>query len=175
MHLTTSQAQSKLSLLAAILALADPLTGNAQFKRLDQAKVFPPGLVYAVPGAVVEAPVRLQVFAAYHINAEKPTFDYMIPTKLEWTSSGNLKLLGVDYPRPEKRTFGFAPEKPLEVYQGEVVIRSRFQAPPAAKREPPYQVKLTGKLTYQACDDKVCYPPVTVAVTGEVEILPKGK
>lgn len=144
----------------------------AQFRPVEIVKVAPAAPVAStVAGATVEVPLRLEVSKGYHINSNKPTFEYLIPTNIEWTSK-EMKLLGVAYPPAERRTFSFAPEKPLDVYEGSVIVKSRFQVPRGAK---PGRLALQGKLRYQACDDKVCYPPTTVPVQAAVEVVRKSK
>ncbi len=136
------------------------------------ATLLPPDApLMATPGRSLVVPLQVEVAAGFHINADKPTFDYLIPTRLEWTST-EFKLLRVEYPKPEKRTFSFSPDAPLDVYQGTVRIQSRFQAPRQAAAG---KLPLRGKLRYQACDDKACYPPVTLPVEVPVEIKKKPK
>ena len=60
----------------------------------------------------------------------------------------------VAYPAGVKLNTSFMDE-PMRVYDGEVTLILRF--PQARKGEVP--VKLT--LTYQACDESACLPPVT--------------
>jgi len=141
----------------------------AQFKPLQTVKVSPDTPFLAVAaGETLELPLRLEIVSGFHINTHRPTFEFMIPTRLEW-SSKEFKLLKLDYPAGERRVFPFA-DKPLDVYQGTVSIRSRFQAP---RGTPPGRVKLAGKLHYQACDDKVCYPPAAAPVEVWVEVVKK--
>ncbi len=157
-------------LLAACLYL--PQVAGAQFKPPEVVKVFPPAApVVAAIAETVAAPLRLEIAPGFHINADKPSLDYLIPTRLEWTSK-QFKLLGVEYPKAERYTFRFSPDKPLDVYQGAITIRTRFQAPRGAS---PGKATLRGKLRYQACDDKACYPPVTVPVEALVEIRKRMK
>ena len=143
---------------------------NAQLNRPENVHVVPPlQAVTAAAGSTVEVPVMLDVVRGFHINAEKPTFDYMIPTKLQWTST-TLKLAGVKYPPSEKKEFEFAPGDKIDVYEGSVKIVSRFQVPRTAK---PAKLTLQGKVQYQACDHKACYPPVTVPFEAPIEIVKK--
>lgn len=143
-----------------------------QSSKPDFVKVSPPpSAVKAAPGASFEVPLKLEIQPDYHINAEKPTFDYLIPTKLDWTSK-EFKLAGIEYPKPEQASFSFSPGTKLDVYQGTVIIRSRFQA---AGKQPIGKAMLEGKLHYQACDDKMCYPPATVTVKVPIEVAATGK
>ena len=137
-------------------------------RQAEVVKVFPPGApVVAAVGDTLELPLRLEITPGFHINAKKPTLDYLIPTKLKWTSK-EFQLLDVDYPPAERYTFSFAPGKPLKVYQGTISIRSRFHVP---GRTPTGKVTLRGVLRYQACDDNACYPPKKVPVEALVHVV----
>ena len=78
-----------------------------------------------------------------------------------------LKIVGADaeviYPDGEERRFEFA-DQPIRVYEGELRISVKFTSSPSNP--------LTGRLTYQACTDTACLPPVTkqfdVAATQQV-------
>jgi thiol:disulfide interchange protein DsbD len=160
--------------IRAIVFAACLLAAGAWAQTIRPAVVtaLPPASpVKAAPGQALEVPVTLEIASGYHINAEKPTFDYLIPTKLEW-STKEFKLLGIDYPKPEQGSFSFSPETKLDVYQGKVTIVSRFQAP---RTPPAAKVALEGKLRYQACDDKMCYPPASAPVSVPVEFSKAGK
>lgn len=148
-----------LALLLAVAAAAQ--MPRPQYVRAQAAPVEP-----VAPGRKLEVPVRLEITKGFHINSSQPTFDYLIPTKLEW-NAGELKLLAVNYPPPGKRAFSFSPGKPLEVYEGVVDVFSRFEVPRGLK---PGKRTLTAAVKYQACDDSACYPPATVTVEVPVEI-----
>ncbi|MGB6640750.1 MAG: protein-disulfide reductase DsbD domain-containing protein, partial [Thermoanaerobaculia bacterium] len=91
--------------------------------------------------------IGLEIQEAWHLNANPASLDYLIPTKLEG------KVRGLSYPQGESFKFAFAPEK-LSVYSGLVTIGGEI-APG----------EQTLSLTYQACDDRRCLPPVTKKVT----------
>ncbi len=163
-----SQAPRISATLLLILCLSWTAAARERSKRAEVVKVFPPSTpVMAAAADTVELPLRLEIAAGFHINARKPTLDYLIPTKLNWTSK-EFKLLDVEYPPAERYTFSFAPGKPLKVYQGTVSIRSRFRVP---GRMPTGKVILRGVLRYQACDDSACYPPAKIAVEAPVHVV----
>ena len=159
--------------LVAIALLFSALLSSAQIKKPENVRVVPPVTpVTAAPGSALEVPVYLNIAPGFHINAEKPSADYLVATKLEWVSA-ELKLAGMTYPPAEKHEFDYAPGEKVDVYQGDVKIVSRFAVPRNAQ---PAKLTLQGKVTYQACDNKVCYRPVTVPFEAAVEIVkPAGK
>jgi len=108
-------------------------------------------------GSSGEANLRLTIQSGYHVNANPPTFPYLIPTELAITPGSAVSAGGVSYPQPINAKFAFS-EKPLAVYEGDFEIRATLNAGKAAK---PGQHTLSATLRVQACDDQVCYPPGT--------------
>src|SRR5205085_9063522 len=60
----------------------------------------------------------------------------------------------------------------LNVYTGRVVIYVPIELKSDAK---PGAIKLKGKLTYQICDNNVCYPPESPKFEVETKIIPAGE
>jgi hypothetical protein len=87
--------------------------------------------------------VHLSLADGWHVNANPASEEFLIPTEV----AGEVR--AVRYPAGESFHFPFA-ETPLRVYQGEVTIRGEAAAGAEEVR-----------LTYQACDDRRCLPPVT--------------
>jgi DsbC/DsbD-like thiol-disulfide interchange protein len=109
-------------------------------------------------GSSGEAIVRLTIQTGYHINANPPTYPYLIATALEISPAGGFSVGSVTYPKPLNRKFVFA-EKPLAVYEGETEVKATLKADKSAKHG---QQPLPAKLRIQACDEQVCYPPGTL-------------
>jgi uncharacterized protein len=110
-------------------------------------------------GGSAQAQVRIIISQGYHINANPPTFPYLIPTKVEASESKGITFANPVYAKPVTKNFSFAPEKPLAVYEGETAIDLQLQAAAdAAKgaRVIPLVVRV------QACDDSVCYAPAKI-------------
>jgi DsbC/DsbD-like thiol-disulfide interchange protein len=102
--------------------------------------------------------VYLAIQNGYHINANPPTYPYLIATTLEVSPTNGFSLGKVSYPKPLNRSFVFA-EKPLAVYEGETEVMATVKADKSAKQG---QQSLPAKLRIQACDEAVCYPPGTL-------------
>ena len=101
----------------------------------------------------------------FHANSNTPAESYLIPLKLTW-APGPLQVVSVQYPKPHMQKYTFS-EKPLSVVTGKFEITTRFKAPAQAPAAPG---AMTGKLRYQACNDKACFPPKTVEVKLPFEI-----
>jgi DsbC/DsbD-like thiol-disulfide interchange protein len=112
-------------------------------------------------GASTEVNVRLKIDNGYHINANPATFPYLIPTELNIPQADGISAAKIKYPAPLQRTFSFAADAPLAVYEGQVELKAELIADKTAK---PGQTSIPAKLSIQACDDQVCYPPGTIDV-----------
>jgi hypothetical protein len=128
-------------------------------------KVTSAGVVNAQPqtaeitaGESGEAVVRLVIQNGYHLNANPPTFPYLIATALEIKPSEGVTVGKVTYPPPVTGTFAFS-EKPLAVYEGTTQLKAELKAD---KATPKGNRSLPAILRIQACDDQVCYPPGTI-------------
>lgn len=118
-------------------------------------------------GSSFQVSVTLQVKSGYHINANKPSESYLIGTKLTLSPPSGLRVVKVAYPNAEMATFGFS-ETPLAVYDGTVKVVATLAA---ADTMAPGQVTVSGKMTFQACNDQACLPPSTVDVSATAEIV----
>ncbi|WP_321473966.1 protein-disulfide reductase DsbD domain-containing protein [uncultured Paludibaculum sp.] len=103
--------------------------------------------------------LKVSIRPGYHANSNTPTEAYLIPFKLTW-ESGALESAEVIYPKPKLEKYDFA-DKPISVFDGEFSIVTKFKRAANPALGPGY---LTGKLRYQACNDKMCLPPKTVEV-----------
>ena len=117
-------------------------------------------------GSSGEAVVYLAIQNGYHINANPPTYPYLIATALEVPPANGLSLGKVSYPKSLNRKFAFA-EKPLAVYERETEIKATVKADKSAKQG---KQSLAAKLRIQACDEAVCYPPGTLELVIPVTI-----
>ena len=111
--------------------------------------------------SVVQARIPLSVQPGYHVNSNTPTDDYLIPLKLTWTATGALEAGAVAYPKPSTEKYEFA-EKPLSVYTGNFDLVATFKVAANAPAGPGAAV---GKLRYQACSSRACFPPKTIEIT----------
>ena len=108
-------------------------------------------------GGSAETTVRLAIQSGYHVNANPPTFSYLIPVELTVTPSEGISVSAISYPPGINMKLAFS-ETPLAVYEGNIELKATVKADKSAK---PGQHSLAAKLRLQACDDKVCYPPGT--------------
>jgi uncharacterized protein YyaL (SSP411 family) len=87
--------------------------------------------------------VTVRIRDGWHVNANPASLAFLVPTRL----GGGVR--GLAYPHPARFRSAFAADE-LAVYTGQAVIRG--EAAPRATAL---------MLTYQACNDSLCLPPVT--------------
>ena len=105
-------------------------------------------------GTVGKGSVTLSIPKELHINSNKPTSEFMIPTVLK-LSSNQVKITQIIYPKGKNKKFDFS-EEAINVYEGKVLIRFAFSVPKTLKSD---TVKISAIVSYQACTNEVCYPP----------------
>ena len=151
--------------LIAVFAMAlIPALAFAQFGSVPQPdelvkiKVEPVSLEAGGKGEVT---VTLTVAPTWHINANPPFPDYMIPTELEITPAAGVTFGEPVYPAPHMVKLGFD-DSDLFVYDGEIDIVLPTNAAGDAING---THTLSGKLKFQACDDQVCLAPTSLPVS----------
>jgi suppressor for copper-sensitivity B len=159
-----------LALLLACLpgpALAQPLGG------LEKATVeLVTDRTAYEPGETARAAAILTIEEGWHTNSHQPTYDYLIPTEVRLhPPEGWPEAIEIRYPPGEMKSFAFADE-PLSVYEGEVAVLAPVAVPVDAA---PSVHELVASVTYQACDDRSCLPPVTVERTVALSVGSGGE
>ena len=149
---------------AALLAVG-PATGQGFFVKKAEVEAAPE-LTAFEPGDTARVGAWMSIEDGWHTNSHEPTFEYLIPTTLEVEVPEGWELEGVDYPHGELKSFAFE-EKPLSVYEGEVGLVARISIPSDAPQGS-RSARLT--LTYQACDDRSCLPPVTEEIDIDIGV-----
>ena len=117
-------------------------------------------------GRAFDVAVVAVIMPGFHVNSNKPSEDYLIPTQLLPELPAGFKILATTYPPGKLTKFEFS-EKKLSVYEGTFTLRMNIQAPAGA---PLGATKLPLTLPYQACNDFACLPPVKIPVPLEIEI-----
>ncbi|MEK7329208.1 MAG: protein-disulfide reductase DsbD domain-containing protein, partial [Candidatus Eisenbacteria bacterium] len=153
-----------LVVMASALLLAGAasaqLGGGAQSaipeaKDLVQASAAP---VTIAAGGRAEARVMLRVREGWHINANPPSLDYMIPTVVKVTGAAGLAAGKPAYPPGHRQKLSFETTA-LVVYDAEAVVSVPLTA---AADAAPGEHALRGTVSFQACNDEVCLAPVSI-------------
>ncbi|MGA2721058.1 MAG: protein-disulfide reductase DsbD domain-containing protein [Bryobacteraceae bacterium] len=151
----------RLPLLAALLCLPPLFAQSSGYLTVGE-----PQKVAGKRNASVQAKIPVSVRPGYHVNSNTPTDEYLIPLKLTWVSAGALESGSVAYPKPSMEKYEFA-EKPLSVFTGNFELVANFKVAANAPAGPGAAV---GKLRYQACNERACFPPKTAEVTVPYQI-----
>jgi len=102
--------------------------------------------------------VELNISSPYHINSDRPLSDYLIPTTLIFESHAGVQFGKVQFPAAQVLKLM---NEQMSVFT-DTVTASVEIIPSANLTEK--EVILKGVVGYQACDDKVCLPPVREAL-----------
>lgn len=144
----------------AVTASASPVVMPAISRKVSSAdvvKVSASDLEIAAGGSS-EAIVHIAISDGYHINANPPTFPYLIATSVEAKPGKGVTIGKPVYPRPVRKKFSFA-EIPLAVYEGAAAVKLPLQAAGDVAKGA-RMIPLV--LRVQACDDQACYAPATI-------------
>ncbi len=120
----------------------------------------------AKAGTTFEAKLPVELKPGYHVNSNTPSEEYLIPLKLTWAPNA-LGTGEVVFPKPKLESYSFS-KVPLSVFTDNFAIVTKFQVPAGAAPGP---VTMTGKLRFQACNNKMCLPPKTLDVKLQAEIV----
>lgn len=122
-------------------------------------------------GQTFEAAVVLEIAKGFHMNSNKPSEDYLIPTTITPNPPAGIRIVDTTYPQGQMKTFTFSPNKPLNVYTDTVTLRLKLATDAST---PLGALSIPATLRYQACNDTACLPPVKVPVTLNVDVAAVG-
>ncbi len=161
---------SALALAAALWAAPAPAQDAGGFganipaaNTLVKASAVP---VAITAGGTATVTVKLAVLDGWHVNSNPPALDYNIPTKVFITRAHGVTAGAPKYPAPKKQKFSFE-ENELWVWDGETEVTVPLTAAANAVNG---THTLSGKVSYQGCNDEVCLAPATVPFTVEVTV-----
>ncbi|MCX6173373.1 MAG: protein-disulfide reductase DsbD [Ignavibacteriales bacterium] len=103
---------------------------------------------------------------SWHINSNKPNDEFLIASKVAAKSEAVI-LTSINYPKPKELKLEFS-EKPVSVFDGDIKIELTFTVD---KNTVSGKYTIPVKLSYQACNDKICMPPTEVSDKLNVEIV----
>ena len=118
------------------------------------------------PGSSFQVAVIGDVEEGWHVNANPPTLEYLIPTELKLESVDGFTFGKMQYPEAARLKFAFADQE-LDVYEGRVIIR--FPVSIAGGEQPGEKV-IEGTFRYQACNDQICLAPANLEVRIPIRI-----
>jgi hypothetical protein len=150
-------------LLTALLRAQEP-----PGKKIPSITLSPTPVASITRGKASTVELRFHVSSGFHVNSNKPTAEYLIPTALKLDVPTDIVLGRITYPEGQPMSFAFAPDEKLSVYSGEFDVAVMVR--PMASVLPGKYV-FRGELKYQACDNAACYPPKKLPVQFEVKVV----
>jgi len=131
----------------------------------------------AVSGSRVTLIAEIELSPDVHVYSPGVTGGYK-PIQLVLRPSGGIALEPPSYPA-SKTLYLEAIKEQVPVFEGKFRITqdvkvnfSKFRDGLRALRSSEKTISITGELKYQACDKTTCYPPTSVPVKWQLQILP---
>ncbi len=124
------------------------------------------GGVSIPPGGEAVLRVTARVTPGWHVNANPPSEDYLIPTEARLELPAGLAAGAARYPEGRSLRFAFS-EEPLSVYEGEFAIEIPLRAEAAIASG---LRRVAGSVRYQACNDELCLAPASAAFEAAIEV-----
>ncbi|HEU5022840.1 MAG TPA: protein-disulfide reductase DsbD domain-containing protein [Bryobacteraceae bacterium] len=147
-------------------AAAALLTRTTPAQMAPQMKIALQPTVKVKRGAPATITLKVSLPAGFHANSNKPTDPNLIPLSLKWTA-GPLQSAAITYPKPQLEEYGFTGGKKISVVTGNFDVVTKFKVPAGAASGLAAE---TGTLRYQACNDRMCFPPKNVKVNVTVNV-----
>ncbi|MCW8848639.1 MAG: protein-disulfide reductase DsbD [Melioribacteraceae bacterium] len=123
------------------------------------------------PEGEVKLAFKVNIFDEWHINSNKPSEDYLIPTEIVITSNTSIQLSEIIYPTAHEIKLDFS-DVPLQVYEGEVFIGTTIKIP---KNTELGSKEIYVEFTYQGCNNATCMAPNSIIDTLKLEVVDKSE
>lgn len=160
-----SMVQSPSSFIHAHFALNNYLTSAEDQESLEPSTVTATATVKNRDGEVYNVVLQLKIAGGWHINANPPGQDNLIPTTVTVAADAPVEIVDIAYPTGKSMRFEFS-NVPLNVYEKTVTIPLRLKLKPDVTWKKNTPIRL--QLTYQPCNDTQCLLPETVEIPLEL-------
>lgn len=151
--------------LGAFIIITLAVTAAAADRYLDVAATARPAAV--APGGSAVAIVRLTIHPPYHVNANPPANESLVPLTVAFDAAPGFRFGTATYPRGVPlAAVGFS--DPSIVYSGSAEVRVPLTVGSAVA---PGNYTLAGKVDYQACDDRLCFPPASATFSLPLKVV----
>ncbi|MAT15789.1 MAG: hypothetical protein CMJ46_11045 [Planctomyces sp.] len=153
------------TLFAALTCfVADPTVAAEKESKRVKPQVF---LEYdKLPaGGKCRVMMEIQIEESWHINANKPGIEDLIPTTFTVKSEQGVKLTDIKYPKHE--LINMEGVGTVNVYEGKIRIYGTLEVPASAAQSVD---KLQLTVNYQACTEKFCERPDKATIEGKIPV-----
>jgi thiol:disulfide interchange protein DsbD len=112
--------------------------------------------------------IDLDISPSYHINSNRPLEDYLVPTTVKFDPQPDVTFGKTVFPPAPLKKLPFS-DSPMAIYTG--TVRIAVEITPAAGLGSK-EVAISGKVGYQACNDRYCLRPAAQAFSVKVPVAP---
>jgi thiol:disulfide interchange protein len=151
---------------AIVLLVVAPTLAIAQLRGV-KADLAPIAESDAVRGASARIALQVTVPERFHLQSDKPRDPLLIPTVLTIDPPPGVRVAEVVYPQAADFTLAGQSE-PLAVFEHAFAIGVRLDIDGDVATGP---LELPARFRYQACDDKLCFAPVTAEVRWTLNVV----
>ncbi len=137
-------------------------TQRAEIKHVV-AEEFP-----AARGTRLRLAVEIEILPDMHVNANPPTYDWLIPVEVSIVENAGIGFAEAFYPEAELTTFSWGDDEPIAVYQETIVVGLEIDiAAVTALGDRNLEVVFE----YQACNDSMCFAPTKSTFTFPLTVV----
>jgi thiol:disulfide interchange protein len=151
---------------AVALLIVAPTLVSAQF-RGPRAELNPLVESEVRAGGTARAALEVRLPPQLHVQSNAPRDPALIPTELTFSPPAGVRATELVFPEATDFQQAGLPE-PLAVFEHEFAIGVQFAV---AEGTASGTIEIPGRLRYQACDDKVCFPPQTADVRWALTVV----
>jgi thiol:disulfide interchange protein DsbD len=108
-----------------------------------------------------------EIKEGWHINANQVDSEFAIPTEIFIDSLEGVTARGSIFPEFERKQFPFS-EDALPVFEGKINIITSLTF---ADDLPIGEVIVSGSIYYQACNDRICLPPIEIPWNFNIDVV----
>ncbi len=142
-----------------------PADGQSQEGRAQTEWIFAANAAH--PGTTVRAALRVQLQKGFHAQSDKPTDEFLVATALAIEPPAGMTVRQVVYPKPVMFMVpGF--DEPQPVFEQDFAIGVALEVGAGVA---PGVYPITANLEYQACNDRVCQAPETLALRTQLKVV----
>jgi thiol:disulfide interchange protein len=123
----------------------------------------------AANGSTVRVGLKVSVPEGLHTQSNKPRDPNLIPTELQIEAPDGVTVEEIVWP-PATDLKQIGQDQPLAVFEREFLVGVQLRLASSVSGE----VKVPGRLRYQACDAKLCYAPATARFEWTIAPAPAG-
>src|SRR5688500_5206689 len=165
--MTLSRLAPRLIALLTVLALATPAPAQPK----SRAKLSTALNVSALqPGKPAAVAIVVDVDPGHHAQSRTPLSDNLIRFDVKLDANPALAIGEPIFPPGEIHEYPALGK--MSVYTGRVIVYVPVTVKPDAQ---PAELKLTGRATYQVCDDKSCFQPERPKFQIDTRIVSAGE